>query len=58
MKAGSGVLDFADALSWGIAAGAFTLGFLGGTYYEARQGEKREAVASLRADWLAQVRGA
>ncbi len=58
LKSGSTRLDLADAISWGIAAGAFTLGFLGGTYYEARPGEKREQVASFRRDWLAQVRGA
>ena len=58
MKSGAALLDLADALSWGIAAGAFTLGFLGGTYYEARPGEKREQVSSFRRDWLAQVRGA
>ena len=33
-------LDLADALSWGIAAGAFTLGILGGTYYESRPGRE------------------
>ena len=51
-------LDLEDALSWGIAAGAFTLGFLGGTYYETRSGEKRELVSSFRDDWLSQVGGA
>jgi sugar/nucleoside kinase (ribokinase family) len=58
LKSGAAALDLADALSWGIAAGAFTLGILGGTYYEARPGEKREAVASLRDDWLSRVGGA
>jgi sugar/nucleoside kinase (ribokinase family) len=48
-------LDLADAVSWGIAAGAFTLGILGGTYYESRPGEKRELVVSYRDDWLAQA---
>jgi sugar/nucleoside kinase (ribokinase family) len=48
-------LDLADAISWGIAAGAFTLGILGGTYYESRPGEKRELVASYRDDWLLQM---
>ncbi|MGA2545938.1 MAG: carbohydrate kinase family protein [Rectinemataceae bacterium] len=57
LKAGEGDLDLADAVSWGIAAGAFTLGFLGGTYYESRPGEKRERVSSYREDWLAQVGG-
>jgi sugar/nucleoside kinase (ribokinase family) len=50
-------LDLADAISWGIAAGAFTLSFLGGTYYESRPGEKRELVSSYRDDWLRQVGG-
>ena len=60
-EGGGGVavgLDLGDALSWGIAAGAFTLGFLGGTYYETRSGEKRELVSSFRDDWLSQVGGA
>jgi sugar/nucleoside kinase (ribokinase family) len=56
MKAGAGELDLADAIAWGIAAGAFTLGILGGTYYESRPGEKRELVSSYREDWLAQPR--
>lgn len=48
-------LDLADAVSWGIAAGAFTLGILGGTYYETKPGEKRELVAAYRDDWLRQA---
>jgi sugar/nucleoside kinase (ribokinase family) len=55
MKAGGSRLDFADALSWGIAAGGFTLGILGGTFYESKPGEKRALVSSYRDDWLAQV---
>lgn len=55
LKAGSGSLDLADAISWGIAAGGFTLGILGGTYYESRPGEKREAVTAYRRDWPSQV---
>jgi sugar/nucleoside kinase (ribokinase family) len=57
MKAGDGGIDLAEAVSWGIAAGAFTLGFLGGTYYESRPGEKRGHVSAYREDWLAQVGG-
>jgi sugar/nucleoside kinase (ribokinase family) len=48
-------LDLAEAISWGIAAGAFTLSFLGGTYYESSPGEKRELVAAYREDWLKQT---
>jgi sugar/nucleoside kinase (ribokinase family) len=51
-KGGASSLDLAEALSWGIAAGAFTLGILGGTYYESRPGEKRELVGRIRDDWL------
>ena len=54
MKAAAGKLDLVEALSWGVAAGAFTLGILGGTYYESRPGEKRALVASYREDWLEQ----
>ncbi len=43
-----GGLDLADAISWGVAAGAFTLSILGGVYYESRPGEKRELVAAIR----------
>ena len=57
LAAGDDGLDLADALSWGIAAGAFTLGFLGGTYYESRPGEKRELVSAYRDEWLAQANG-
>jgi sugar/nucleoside kinase (ribokinase family) len=57
-RGAGGSLDLAEALSWGIAAGAFTLSFLGGTYYESRPGEKRGLVSSWREDWLAQVGGA
>ncbi len=57
MKAGASGLDLADAITWGIAAGGFTLGFLGGTYYESRPGEKRELVSSFRASYLEQVCG-
>jgi sugar/nucleoside kinase (ribokinase family) len=56
LKAGRDGLDLDEALSWGIAAGAFTLGILGGTYYESRRGEKRELVTSRREAWLAQER--
>jgi len=53
MESGAGRdLDLADAVSWGIAAGAFTLGILGGVYYEPRPGEKRRLVAALRDEWL------
>jgi sugar/nucleoside kinase (ribokinase family) len=61
MKAAAGAhlgpvqLDLADAISWGIAAGSFTLGILGGTYYESRPGEKRELVSARRGDPLAQT---
>jgi sugar/nucleoside kinase (ribokinase family) len=48
-------LDLVDAVSWGIAAGAFTLSILGGTYYESRPGEKRKLVSSCRDDWLSQT---
>jgi sugar/nucleoside kinase (ribokinase family) len=55
VQGGASGLDLAEAVSWGVAAGAFTLGILGGTYYESRPGEKRELVASYRDDWLAQA---
>ncbi|MDP3179376.1 MAG: carbohydrate kinase family protein, partial [Spirochaetaceae bacterium] len=48
-------LDLVRATSWGIAGGAFTLSILGGTYIESRPGEKRELVASYRADWIRQA---
>jgi sugar/nucleoside kinase (ribokinase family) len=41
-------LDLRDAAIWGIAAGAFTLGIVGGVYYESHPGEKRSLVAALR----------
>jgi sugar/nucleoside kinase (ribokinase family) len=46
---GGGKLDLEDAISWGTAAGAFTLGILGGVYYEPAPGEKRRLVAALDA---------
>ena len=57
LAAGPGTLDLVDALSWGIAAGAFTLSFLGGTFYESRPGEKREFVTAYRNEWLTQAHG-
>lgn len=48
-------LDLVDALSWGIAAGAFALRYLGGTFYEPAPGEKRARVASFREAWLSRL---
>ncbi len=48
-RGGGSGLDLAEAISWGVAAGAFTLSILGGVYYEPRPGEKREKVAAIRA---------
>ncbi len=42
-----GGLDLPGAVSWGIAAGAFTLGILGGVYYESHPGEKRDLVSAI-----------
>jgi sugar/nucleoside kinase (ribokinase family) len=50
MKAGARAgLDLADAISWGVSAGAFALGILGGVYFERRAGDERRAVEALRA---------
>jgi sugar/nucleoside kinase (ribokinase family) len=57
MGKGPSGLDLEEALSWGIAAGGFTLGFLGGTFYESRPGEKRELVSAFRGACLAQASG-
>jgi sugar/nucleoside kinase (ribokinase family) len=54
-RKGAARLDLVDAVAWGIAAGAFTLGILGGTYCESRPCEKRELVSSYHDDWLAQI---
>jgi sugar/nucleoside kinase (ribokinase family) len=45
-------LELAEAVGWGIAGGAATLFILGGTFYEARPGQKRETVERFHADWL------
>ncbi len=55
MAGRDGSLDLAEAGSWGIAAGAFTLGFLGGTWIESRPGEKRGLVEALRREPRAQA---
>ena len=57
MRGGAAALDLGEALSWGIAAGGFTLGFLGGTFYESRPGEKRERVTAFRERFLAHAAG-
>ncbi len=50
-------LDLKDAILWGIAAGAATLGIVGGTWYEKVPGEKRAVVESYRADYFRQIAG-
>jgi len=46
-----GALDLGEAVGWGIAGGAFTLGILGGCHFETKPGEKRGAVEAIHAQW-------
>jgi len=46
-----GSLDIGEAIGWGIAGGAFTLGILGGCHFEEQPGEKRMAVEAIHTKW-------
>jgi len=51
-----GLFDLTDALSWGVASGGFACFYVGGTYYEDRQGEKLERVKAYQSDYLKQIK--
>ena len=50
-----GKLDLIEALSWGVASGGFACYYLGGTFYEKKQGEKLEIIKSYQIDYLKQI---
>lgn len=50
-----GMFDLTDALSWGVASGGFACFYVGGTYYEKREGEKLEKVKSYQSEYLRQI---
>uniref|UniRef100_A0A0A9ZJD8 Adenosine kinase n=1 Tax=Lygus hesperus TaxID=30085 RepID=A0A0A9ZJD8_LYGHE len=53
-----GSIDMVEAMSWGMASGAFTLFSVGGTYIEKYAGEKRERIDSYRRRYLSSLRKA
>lgn len=50
-----GTLNFKDALAWGIASGGYTCYYLGGTFIEKVQGEKRAIVEEFKNNYLQQI---
>ena len=44
-----------EAMSWGMASGAFTLFSVGGTYIEKYVGDKRKQIDNYRQDYLKQL---
>jgi len=50
-----GNLDLVEALSWGVASGGFCCFTVGGTFLERFPGQKKEAVDSLRKEYLNQI---
>jgi sugar/nucleoside kinase (ribokinase family) len=47
--------DLISALSWAVASGGFTCSYVGGTFLESYQGEKRGKIEELRDDYLKQI---
>ena len=50
-----GQLDFEEALSWAVASGGFACFYVGGTWLESYNGEKRERVESFKQAYLQQL---
>jgi sugar/nucleoside kinase (ribokinase family) len=52
---GRGRLDLVDACAWGAACGGFCCFYVGGTWFEARAGEKRGLVLPYYREYLEQI---
>lgn len=50
-----GNLDLKEACSWGIVSGGFACFYMGGTYYEQRMGEKRNAILPYLKEYINQI---
>jgi sugar/nucleoside kinase (ribokinase family) len=57
MQRGIRVPDFREACSWGIASGGFTCYYMGGTYFEAYEGEKQARIKPYYESYREQVGG-
>jgi hypothetical protein len=49
------LFDLISALSWAVASGGFACSYVGGTFLESYQGEKRKKIEELRDDYLKQI---
>ncbi len=50
-----GKLDLLEACSWGCASGGFACFYMGGTYLEKFNGEKREKIAEFQQAYMQQI---
>ncbi len=50
-----GKFNFTDALSWGVASGGFACFYVGGTYIEKSEGEKRKIVQEFKEGYIQQI---
>ncbi len=48
-------LDMIDAIAWGVASGGFACFYLGGTYFEKKEGEKLQKVKHYQLEYLKQI---
>ena len=54
---GNKPIDFLESVAWGVASGGFTGFYTGGTYFEEKNGKKREQVRYYFEDYLNQIQG-
>lgn len=50
-----GEFDMIDAISWGVSSGGFTCFYLGGTWLEKAEGEKKALIEPYRQKYLKQI---
>ncbi len=55
MKNRTRIPDIREVCAWGAASGGFTCMYHGGTYYESRPGEKREAIEPIASAYRKQA---
>ena len=54
---GNKPIDFLESVAWGVASGGFAGFYTGGTYFEEKNGKKREQVRYYFEDYLNQIQG-
>lgn len=50
-----GKFDLTEAIAWGVASGGFACFYVGGTYIENKEGEKREVVQEFKNEYMNQI---